>query len=86
MAHLRVDPEFQRVLEERLNSPEGRKSLDDLLRVIAAEVVEGWVREGRQAPTLEEAEEELRGAVLRTLSPPSESATGARKHPKEEAQ
>ena len=86
MAHLRVDPESQRVLEERLNSPEGSKSLDDLLRVIAAEVVEGWLREGRKEPTLEEAQEELRAAVLRTLSPPSGSATGACKHPKKDPQ
>lgn len=75
MTDLHIDPESQRQLDERLNSPEGRSLLDDLLRVIATVVVDGWIRDGRQEPTLEEAEKELRAAVMRTLSAPSERST-----------
>jgi hypothetical protein len=53
--------------------------LDDLLRVIAMALVDEWLRDGRQPPTLEEVEEELRVTVNRTLMPPIKRMTRIRK-------
>ena len=46
MTNLRIDPESERLLDERLKSPEGRKLMDDLLRMIAMGLVDEWVRNG----------------------------------------
>ena len=78
MTNLRIDPESERLLDERLKSPEGRKLMDDLLRVIAMGLVDEWVRNGRQVPTLEEIQKELRDAVTRTLMPPTKRSTRIR--------
>jgi hypothetical protein len=67
MTNLHIDHESRRRLTARLDSSEGNRFLDELLRGIALSLVDEWVRSGRKLPPPELAEKQLRDAANRIL-------------------